>query len=204
MTTIFAGSALKSRLSLSDITEIDQACDVVVDLTTQMLERQLSTSFALVTQEDHFRVLSPLKSGTECRATLMLRSGFVSTDPAPVIKRGTSPADASAAAALEDEEYTVNLEKGIVEVRSTDDLRNTFFAVEYESGFDVSAGVYTGLPNWLLEAAYALASVQFYSLYPQYKPDNVTNSALDNWRNAAKVLTSGRTRYGGTSAVYPI
>jgi hypothetical protein len=201
-TTLISADNLKARLSLGDLTEISQACTVVVDLVTQTLERRIKASFAQLTREDTFRILSPMRSGTESRAVLMLRSGFVTGTP--VVKLGDSPQEASDADGIDDAEYTINSDTGVVEIRSDTDLRNRFAAVEYTSGFAVNANVYTGIPEWLESAAYAEAAVQYYSLYPQYKPDNISKDMLDNWRTSVKTLLSGRTRYGGTAAVYPI
>jgi hypothetical protein len=167
----------QARHQLGNSETLVNTIKLVLSAATVHLSEYLRTGFDRQTQTDFYYVADRIIPARDGMYTLLLSNGFVfvdeSTDPAPApfsVYVGNTLADMHPKR-LSKDAYILNSDSGKLTILSLTDedggsinldyVDGYYIRVEYTHGFEVkstvSGKVYTGVPDWLQEAATLIA-----------------------------------------------
>jgi hypothetical protein len=145
---------VRARLTASDNVKVNALItDVLSAATLHLQDHMLQDDFAVGDHTEVFYLRSGYENAQAGMPTLGLKNGYVNSITS--VKYGSVRSELNTeGVAVADKNIITDLLKGTVKIDLTDIGTGTyFFEVKYNSGFTISNGVFTGVPERLQEVA---------------------------------------------------
>lgn len=193
----------------NDITEVGTTIEFLLDAMSPVLEDKIRTTFDSGAHYDIFSLNDNLIKPDIYQYHWRLSNGFIdSTEDFTVLIADTiEDFDSSSTYTDVTDRCIIDYTKGTVSliaygidtngIRAGDSrLIGNFVKISYTSGFAETAGVYTGVPDWLQKAACFGAIVQLDAISPTLRHNEENeNFSLNQLKGVFNSLFTGRIRY---------
>lgn len=151
MSRLSSLASTRVRANVGDIDEFNSALTSSLESASLELRKYLRTDFDQASYTDTFIPRDVIQFGQQNVLKFALSSGFLTGMPT-IIYAGDFDTLTSGPTTLSSG-WACDLEKGVIEIRSTLDLRGQIFQVSYTAGFTNTNGDMNGVPDWLAAAA---------------------------------------------------
>lgn len=187
---------VKTRL-VSSLTGVDALVEQGIEAAQYRIESALACRLDKDTYEHVFYLDDTVHNGIQPgkRFRLFLECGFVVEDSITV-SAGEDPDDLEE---LEDTDWSIDLEKGVVYVKNT--YVGQYVKVEYSAGFElVSSTVTPTPPGWLKEAILSYVPVVFNMSQPSNRSDEAEKLDAMSAEHAMAIINAHTRNVGFTLA----
>ena len=195
--------AVRDRRGMDDTDLVNDAVEAALRSATSILATEVRSTFVELSVVDLFFVRDVLKIGQSMQSKLLTSRGFLKASPVVTVKAAarsqwftTGDGEVLDLRAIVGVDYTtIDLERGLILITGFD-VSDRFIQVAYDCGFATAGtpAVFTGQPDWLVDAAELQASVEL-EKNPAFRDDEDTDFA-------AKQLMMQRDAVLGTHIRY--